>query len=176
MAGEVEALEALEDRVAQVVLHVEGDPATDEPADVRQREVGDAGHHEHGDQRPQGLAVGDDHVVDHRPLDERGDDRDERRAERDAECDQYLALVAREERPQSADPPGRFRGRHRRRRLRAGRLVVGLVVGSGAAHVVGAAHVERVAESGECIGDDGRVVAGGEEHVESGTHRLLGRA
>ena len=39
VAGEVEALQPLEDRVAQVVLDVEADPAADEPADVGRDEA-----------------------------------------------------------------------------------------------------------------------------------------
>ena len=46
VAGEVEALQPLVDGVAQVVLHVEADPAADPAADVRGAEREDAGQHE----------------------------------------------------------------------------------------------------------------------------------
>ena len=50
---EVEALHALEDRGAQVVLHVEGEPPADEAADVREHEVHRAESDEEREQRPE---------------------------------------------------------------------------------------------------------------------------
>ena len=55
VAGEVEALEALEDRGAQVVLHVEREAPADEPADVREHEVHRAEADEQHEQRPERL-------------------------------------------------------------------------------------------------------------------------
>ena len=55
VAGEVESLQPLEDRGAQVVLHVEREAAADEAADERQHEVDDArGTTSSDEQRPEG--------------------------------------------------------------------------------------------------------------------------
>ena len=76
VAGEVEALQPLVDRGAQVVLHVEARPGRRRSggcttATKLHRPEADEQH----EQRPERPLVGDDHVVDDRPLDE----RDERR-------------------------------------------------------------------------------------------------
>ena len=82
VVGEVEPLHPLEDRGAQVVLHVEREAATDEASDVGEHEVHRAQADEQREQRPERALVGDDHVVDDRALDEGDGDGDERGAER----------------------------------------------------------------------------------------------
>ena len=99
---EVEALQPLVHRVAQVVLHVEAHP----PADVAAHERGDEAEHAGGDQqrepRRQRPAVVDDDVVDDDLLGH-GRERGHRLAEdRHAERDEHVALVRHEERQQAA--------------------------------------------------------------------------
>ena len=99
---EVESLHAFEDRGAQVVLHVEREPSADEATDVREHEVHRAEAHEQCEERPERRAVGDDHVVDDRALDQRDGNGDECGAERHAERDEDLPAVPRQERPELA--------------------------------------------------------------------------
>ena len=104
MTREVEPLQPLEQRGAQVVLHVERVAATDESPDVREDELHRGRTDEQREQGRGGDGVVDDEVVDDRPLDQRGDRRDRRCAERDAERDERLALVRDQEGPELAEP------------------------------------------------------------------------
>ena len=110
---EVEALQTLEQRVAQVVLHVDPVTPAGEAPDVLEPEVHRRHADEERDQRRGGTRVGRDGVVDDRALHEREQRRDHLTRDRDAERDQDVPLVPFEERPELADP-ARFRaGAHR---------------------------------------------------------------
>ncbi len=77
VAGEVEVEDVVEDGVAQVVLHEEADPAARQPPGQRGEEPHHRDDAERHEERGQRLGVGQDHVVDDRPLhqrDQRGRD------------------------------------------------------------------------------------------------------
>ena len=156
MVGEVETLDAFEDRGAEIVLHVEREPAADEAAGVRQPEVHRAEAHQEREERPEGAVLLDDHVVDDRAFDERDQHRDERRAEGHPERDEHLALVPGEEWPEATDPaPAHARSRAARR--------------------CAAAFVERSVQLRQRRPDRIGVVDAREDVVEALAHRRLCR-
>ena len=106
VAGEVEALQPLEDGVAQVVLHVERDPAADEAAHVGGGEPERrASDEQDGQPRPERPVVVHDHVVDDELLDERRQGGQTHADDRHPEGEGDVAPVGGEERPEPADPP-----------------------------------------------------------------------
>ena len=167
--GEVEALEPFEQRVPQVVLHVDGVTAARVPTDVLEDEVHRREADEQHEQRTDRLGLRGDGVVDDRPLHERQDRRDHLAEDRDPEGDQHALLVAYEERPELPQPAGFRRCLHcwaatpapaDPRASRASRAVV--------------LRRERARELRERVVHDGRVGYVGEERVEPLAHRVLG--
>ena len=102
--GEVEALQPLEDRVAQVVLHVEADALAGEAPPVPADEADDAEPHHQREPGPQRLGVGDQHVVDEHGLDQRRQRRDPLPDHREPERQDRVALVRQQVRQQAPDP------------------------------------------------------------------------
>ena len=90
---------------AQVVLHVEGEPAAPVAAQVDAAEVDRGGEHEQPGQRPDGLPLGHDHVVDDLPLHQRYRRRGDRRRQRAAQGDQHRRAVTPAVPRQPPQPP-----------------------------------------------------------------------
>ncbi len=107
--AEVEALEALEDRHPQVVLHVQAHPAADPAPDVGRPERERTRDHEEQEVGPDRGRPRHDAVVDDRPLDDRRERRDGLAEHGHAERDHHVAAVGHEERPQTADPSAALR-------------------------------------------------------------------
>jgi hypothetical protein len=104
VAGEVEPLQAFVDGVAQVVLHVEGDAATDEAAHVGGDEADQADQNQDaqpGGQRPAGA---DDDVVDDQALDGRSQRGHALAQHGHAEGERHLAAMHGEEGQEATDP------------------------------------------------------------------------
>ena len=110
--GEVEPLEALEDRRAQVVLHVERHPAAHVAAHVRPDEGDHRDPHERDEPRGDRPLALVHHVVHHHLRDERGEGAEAHAEDRRAEGQEHVPTAGREEGPQPSDPPARAgRGR-----------------------------------------------------------------
>ena len=86
VTGEVESLEPLEQRVAQVVLHVDPVAAAGVAPEVLEDEVDRREADEDDEQRADRLRLLDDRVVGDRALDERQDRRDDLAGDGDAEA------------------------------------------------------------------------------------------
>ena len=126
MLGEVEVLEALEQRVAQVVLHVERDSPTHEPADERGTEAEEPGRDQQGDPRRDRAIGRADHVVDDDLLHDRRERGYAHPRDRRAEGDEHLRTVRGDKGQEPANPAavGRWLDRHPRSSFRlAGRVM-----------------------------------------------------
>jgi hypothetical protein len=104
VAGEVQALKALEDRCPQVELDVEGDTSPSEPPDVGGAEAHHAGAEQQPQPRTEGPAVAQHDVVDDDLLDHRGQRLDDHADDGGAESPGHVAPVVGQEGQQAADP------------------------------------------------------------------------
>jgi hypothetical protein len=104
VAGEVEPLQLLVDRPADVVLHVETHPSADEAPHVGAEEADHSGDEQEREPRRQRPSLGDHDVVDDHLLDERCERGDRRADHRRPEGDGDVAAVRVQEARQTADP------------------------------------------------------------------------
>ena len=115
LARTVEAVEGAEDVVAQVVLHVEGEPAGQVPADEAEGEAREPGADEHEHPGKQRLSALEHSLVDHESLDQRNSRLHRHPGEGGTEREQHRAAIPPAIGGKAAQPPpcwspsGRFR-------------------------------------------------------------------
>src|SRR3954471_7785625 len=123
VAGEVKTLQPLVDRGAQVVLDVEGDPATEESPEVGGGEADQSGHDENDEPGCQRAVVMEDDVVDDDLLDRGRQRRDALPDDGNAEGEEDVAFVGGQERQRPAGPaPPRWAGLDGADRRRVGHV------------------------------------------------------
>jgi hypothetical protein len=110
VGGEVEALQPVVHRDAQVVADVEGNPSAERTAGERHREREDAGDDQQRHQRGDLAVVADERVVDDHLLDDGGEGDHDLADHRRADGEDDPRLVDGQERAQAPQPAARGRG------------------------------------------------------------------
>ena len=181
VAREVESLQALEDRDAQVVLHVEADPSTHPPPDVGREERERPRGEQDQQERPHRPRLRHDAVVDDGSFDHGHEPGDGLAGDGHAEGDDHVALVRHEEGPQAAQPTaGTLRSGLGNRAIagRGGERRRWRSYGSRSSHLGPSAHVRMKSFAEHLESCDRRTALGRlhelEDVVESGGHRALG--